>query len=190
VEAGGAQRSGVGPLKSLRVARCASMLEGKPRGSSENLRQLFRKSALRPLWLGFATSRPSGSSTLSGPWLRAGWWRRSPGARGLRRVRTQKLVFEGRAVKSADDGLHLLLIGRLDEGEAFRLLRFRIADDLDGICHKAFRVEPGLNIVRGHPDGKVAKKDSETHSVKFITPLVELPVGCSWEAKPFALPIS
>ena len=39
---------------------------------------------------------------------------------------------------------------------------------------RAFRVEPGLNIVRGHPDWKIAKKDSETHSRVLFTPLVGL----------------
>ena len=40
-------------------------------------------------------------------------------------------VFQRRAVKAADDGVHFILIWRFDKCEALRFLSIRVADDLD-----------------------------------------------------------
>ena len=77
--------------------------------------------------------------------------RRSFPLGGLRRVGAKQLAFERRAVKTTDDVLHLLRRGGLHEREAFGLLRFVVADHLDGIRYEIFRDEPSFNIVSGDP---------------------------------------
>src|SRR5439155_11365569 len=70
-------------------------------------------------------------------WGGASDWRRSCRCQRrarfgrLRLVGPQEAVFKRRAVETADDGCHLFRIRRVDEGEPFRLLCFRVADDFD-----------------------------------------------------------
>jgi hypothetical protein len=71
----------------------------------------------------------------------------------LRWVGAEEPVLERSAVETADDGLHLVVVGGVDEGEALRLLCFRVSDHLDLVGHKAFRGQPGLDVVSGDPDG-------------------------------------
>ncbi len=61
---------------------------------------------------------------------------------GLRRIGTQKLIFEGSAIEAADNSLHLFLIGSFDKGETFRFLGLGIADYLDGISNESFGIQP------------------------------------------------
>ena len=94
--------------------------------------------------------------------------------RGLGGVGAQKPVFERGAVKAADDRLHLIGSRRFDKCETLRFLRFVIADYLDGIGHQIFGGEPLLNVIGGYPRREIAKKNSKTHSVDYLTPLVGL----------------
>jgi len=95
-----------------------------------------------------------------------------PGFRRLRLVRSQEAILERCTVKTSDDGIHLFRVGRVDEGKAFRLLCFWVADDFDIVIDKALGVQPALDVVLCHPDGKVSKKDSKAHSGLFSAPLL------------------
>jgi hypothetical protein len=86
-------------------------------------------------------------------------------------IGAQKTVFEGCAVKAANDGLHFIRGGSLDKSETFGLLRFVVANDFHGISHEVFRCQPLLNIVGSDPGGEIAKKYSKAHSVDLFTPL-------------------
>lgn len=85
--------------------------------------------------------------------------------RGLSRVGSQKTVFERRAVKAADNGLHLIGRRCVDECEPFGLLRLVVANDFYGIGYKVFRCQPLLNVVSSDPRGEIAKKYGKAHSV-------------------------
>ena len=127
-------------MRELRAthAGLAQKRAGAAKGkSSESLSQFFREGAMRRLGLVLAVpGLPHRGARWGGRPAELGFGGHlSLGSRGLRRVCSQQPVFERGAVKTADDGLHLLRVGRLDEGETFGLLRFGVADDLDGICH-------------------------------------------------------
>ena len=83
----------------------------------------------------------------------------------LRGIGAKQSVFEGRSIKTADDGVHLLRVGCVDEGEALRLLRFRIAYDLNRVRDKVLGAKPALDIVRSNPSRQIAQKDRKTHSM-------------------------
>ena len=69
----------------------------------------------------------------------------------LRLIRPQQPIFERRAVKAANNRLHLVRRRRFYKSEAFRLLRFVVAYHFDRICDKIFRRQPSLDIVGGDP---------------------------------------
>jgi hypothetical protein len=56
-------------------------------------------------------------------------------------------------------------VRRVDKREAFRLLRFGIADDLNRVRDQVLGSQPAPDIVRRDPSGQVAQKDGETHSM-------------------------
>src|SRR5581483_1091149 len=87
------------------------------------------------------------------------------GPRRLGGIRAQQAILQRGAVEPADDGVHLLRVGRFDKREALGLLRFGIADDLNCVRDQVFGCQPSLDIVRSDPGGQVAQKDGKTHSV-------------------------
>lgn len=86
-----------------------------------------------------------------------------PGSGRLRLVGPQQTVLQGCSVEPANDGLHLVAIRRLDEGEAPGLLSFRIPDDLDAVGHQAVGNQPRHDVIGCDPGRKVSKKYSMTH---------------------------
>lgn len=107
------------------------------------------------------------------PSHRAGRLYRHPAFR-LRRlcwIGTEQAIFQRRAIKSADDRIHLLHVGSFNECEPFGLLCFGVTDDLNGISDQVLSREPGLDVVGGHPGRKVAKENGITHSAVLTTPL-------------------
>src|SRR5690348_15727213 len=86
----------------------------------------------------------------------------------LRRVGAKQPVLQGSAVKTADDGVHLLRVRRVNEREALRLLRFRIANHFNCVRNQVLGAKPALDIVRGHPSRQIAKKDGKTHSIDLF----------------------
>ena len=58
--------------------------------------------------------------------------------RRLSRVRAQQPVFERSPIEPADDGVHLFVVRRVDEGESLGLLRFGIADHFNGVRDQVF----------------------------------------------------
>jgi hypothetical protein len=84
---------------------------------------------------------------------------------GLRRIGAEQAVFQGRAIKPADNRVHLLRVGSIDESEALGLLRFGIADHFNCVRNQIFGGEPSSDIVRGHPNGQVAQENGKTHSM-------------------------
>ena len=58
--------------------------------------------------------------------------------RRLRGIRPQQPVFQGCAVKTADDGLHLVARGRFDKCEALGFLRFVVSDHFNGVGDQIF----------------------------------------------------
>jgi hypothetical protein len=82
----------------------------------------------------------------------------------LRGIGPKQAILQRRAVKTADDGVHLLRIRRLDKREALGLLRFGIADHFNCVRDQVFGCQPSLDIVRGYPGGQIAQKHSEAHS--------------------------
>jgi len=89
----------------------------------------------------------------------------SPGFRRLRGIGAKQTVLQGRTVETADNRIHLLRIRRVDEREALRLLRFRVADYLNSVRDQVFGGQPAPDIVRSHPSGQIAQKDRKTHSL-------------------------
>jgi hypothetical protein len=83
----------------------------------------------------------------------------------LRRVGAKQAVFQRRAIEPADNRVHLLGVGSIDECEALGLLCFGIADHFDRVRNQIFSGEPAFDIVRGHPNGQVAQENSKTHSM-------------------------
>jgi hypothetical protein len=83
----------------------------------------------------------------------------------LRRIGAEQAIFQRRAVKPADDRVHLLGVGGIDKREPLGLLRFGIADHFNRVRNQIFSGEPAFNIVRGHPNGQVAQENSKTHSM-------------------------
>src|SRR4029077_20485026 len=77
----------------------------------------------------------------------------------------QQTVFQRCPVEAANDGVHFICVRRFDKREAFRLLRFGIADDLNRVRDQVLGGEPAPDIVRSDPSGQVAQKDGETHSI-------------------------
>src|SRR5262245_22486902 len=71
----------------------------------------------------------------------------------LSRVGAEEAVFEGSAVETADDGLHLIGGGRFDESETLGLLGFVIANYFDGVGHEVFSGKPLLDVVSSDPGG-------------------------------------
>ena len=57
---------------------------------------------------------------------------------GCAGIGAQQPVFQGGAVKTADDGLHLVAGGRFDKCEALGFLRFVVSDHFNGIGHQIF----------------------------------------------------
>ena len=82
-------------------------------------------------------------------------------------IGAQQSIFEGCAVKPANDGLHLVGGRCLDKSEALGFLRFVVADHLYGIGHEIFGGQPLLNVIGGDPGREIAKKYGEAHSVSF-----------------------
>ncbi len=80
-------------------------------------------------------------------------------------VGTKQPVLERRTIKTADDGVHFFRVRRFDKREAFRLLRFGIADYLNCVRDQVLGTEPASDVVRSHPSGQVAQKDGKTHSM-------------------------
>ena len=58
-------------------------------------------------------------------------WSLGPGR--LRRVGAEQAVFQRRAIEPADNRVHLLRVGGIDESEALGLLCFGIADHFDRV---------------------------------------------------------
>jgi hypothetical protein len=83
----------------------------------------------------------------------------------LRRIGAEQAVFQGRAIESADNRVHLLRVGGINEGEALGLLRFGVADHFNRVRNQIFGGEPSSDIVRGHPNRQIAQKNSKTHSM-------------------------
>src|SRR5260370_18267875 len=96
---------------------------------------------------------------------------------GLRRlclVRPKEEVLKSCAVETANDGGHLLRVRRVDEGEPFRFLCFRVADDFDIVENKALGIQPSLDVIFRDPDGEVSEEDSKAHSFGVVAPLSEV----------------
>ena len=91
------------------------------------------------------------------------------GFRRLSGIRTKEAVLERCSIETPDDGLHLLSVGGFNKSEAFGLLRLGITDYFDTIGNQVFCGEPRLDIVCGHPDRKISKKNGGTHSVGLFT---------------------
>jgi len=91
--------------------------------------------------------------------------------RRLRRIGAQQAVFERGAVEAANDGVHLLFIRSFNKSEPFGFLGLRVADNLHGIGHQVFRVEPRLDVVGCYPGRKVTEKYGGTHRTEIVTPL-------------------
>jgi len=85
--------------------------------------------------------------------------------RRLSLISAQHPVFQRCAIEAADDGLHFFRIRCVDEGEALRLLRFGVANDFYVIVDEVFRVEPGFDVILGHPDRKISEENGITHSL-------------------------
>jgi hypothetical protein len=118
-------------------------------GGLQRFGQLSGEGALgRRIFRRLATLRPDI------PTLLCPLWRRSSlpfGLGGLGRIGSQEAIFERRAVKAANNRLHLVRRRRFYKSEAFRLLRFVVAYHFDRICDKIFRRQPSLDIVGGDP---------------------------------------
>ena len=82
----------------------------------------------------------------------------------LRGIGPKQAILQWSTVKPADDGVHLLGVGRLDKRETLGLLRFGIADHFNCVRDQVFGCQPTLDIVRGYPSGQVAQKHGEAHS--------------------------
>ena len=72
---------------------------------------------------------------------------------GLRGVGPKNLIFERRAVETANNRLHFVRRGSLDKRESFGFLRLVVPNNLNRIRDKVFRREPLFNIVRSYPYG-------------------------------------
>ena len=85
-------------------------------------------------------------------WAASGIRRRTLGLRRLRWIGPQQAVFQWCSVKPADNRVHFLGVRRFDKREAFRLLRFRIADDFNCVRNQVLGTKPAPDIVRGDPN--------------------------------------
>src|ERR1019366_1176514 len=152
---------------------------GGARAGLQDLRQLGSKRAARRLLAISSTSFFAIGSLFGseGSGCRGLLWRRRRSTRcilafrRLRRIGAQQPVFQGGAVKTANDRLHLVVGGRFNKCEALGFLRFVVADHFDAIGHKIFGGQPLFNIVGGDPGREITKKYGEAHSVDFVTPL-------------------
>ena len=88
----------------------------------------------------------------------------------LRGISPQQTILQRGSVKPADDGVHLLRVGRFNEREALGLLRFGVTDYFYGIGDKVFSGKPRLDIIRSDPRRQVSKKYSKAHSKVSLTP--------------------
>src|SRR5216683_4805260 len=129
----------------LDVHRCGA------RSGLECLRELGGESAPRSLVLFSGLLRPAMPLLILSRRRDDSSRHRNLAFGGLCRIGAKKLAFERRAVKTPNDGLHLLRRGGFHEREAFGLLRLVIANYLDGIRYQVFRGEPSLDVVSGHP---------------------------------------
>ncbi len=138
-------------------------------GRTIESRSLCRRLSLRSLSLRSLRRLRSSRRTVSATWRAAGRTRR--GTFGLRRLRwigPQQAVFQWCSVKPADNRVHFLGVRRFDKREAFRLLRFRIADDFNCVRDQVLGTKPAPDIVRGDPNRQIAKEYGEAHSAVFF----------------------
>jgi hypothetical protein len=119
---------------------------GRARPGLQDLRQLGSKRAARrllaiPSTTLFAIGTLFGSDGIGGRGLlrrRRRSTRSILAFRRLRRIGAQQPVFQGGAVKTPNDRLHLVIGGRFDKCEALGFLRFVVADHFDAIGHQIF----------------------------------------------------
>ena len=82
----------------------------------------------------------------------------------LRGICPQQSILKRSPIETADDGIHLLRVRRLDKREAFRLLRLGIADHFNCVRDQVFGLQPSLDVVRGYPNWQVAQENGKAHS--------------------------
>jgi len=103
-------------------------------------------------------------------------------SRRLGLIGAQQAVFQRRAIKAADDQVHLFRVGCVDECESLGLLRLGIADYFDIVVYEVFCVKPGLDVVLRNPDRQVSEEYCEAHSRSIVNSVVgdfaELLRGC------------
>ena len=98
-----------------------------------------------------------------------GWWRwaLSLGSGWLRGIGPKQAILQRSTVKPADDRVHLLGVGRLDERESLGFLRFGIADYFNCVRDQVLGTQPALDIVGGNPDGEVSEKNSKAQLMLY-----------------------
>src|ERR1700729_3081190 len=110
----------------------------------------------------FATRTP-GANCGSIDWARrAGAWTFRFGR--LRLIGPQQPIFQRRAIKAADDGVHLFRVRSIDKRESLGFLRLGVANHFYVVVYKVFCVQPGLDIVLGDPDRQISEENCEAHS--------------------------
>jgi hypothetical protein len=121
----------------------------------KNFGQLRRKGTLR---LGITIPGLFGSSdwdSASKVAAYASGYGLSFALRGLCRVRSKKLIFQRRTIKTTYDRLHFVNGGRFYKRKALGLLRLVITNHFHGICNQILRGQPLFNIIRGDPGGQI-----------------------------------
>ena len=97
-------------------------------------------------------------------------------------IGAQQAIFERCAIETADDGVHLFRVRRIDEGESLGLLGLWVADHLDVVVHEVFCVKPGLDVVLRNPDRQISEEYCKAHSRFVVNSVVgdlgELLRGC------------
>lgn len=80
-------------------------------------------------------------------------------------IRAEKAILKRSAVEAADDGFHLFVVRRFDEGETLGLLSLGVANDLDVIEHEVFRGKPGFDIVLCYPGREISEENGKAHLI-------------------------
>jgi hypothetical protein len=142
---------------------------------------------------GWRTGRWRTGKWRTGKWRTGRWrtWRSTSASTGARSgpgdtalrlwrlsgIRAQQALFERRTIETPDDGIHLFLIRRFDEGETLRFLSFGVTDHFDVIGHEVVCGEPRLDIVGGHPQREISEENGITHPIVQLTPFGMLGKG-------------
>ena len=99
---------------------------------------LWSGSSIGPLVFS-STTLPARSDSGSIHWTAWGLtWNWGSGFRRLGLIGAQQSIFEGCAVETADDEVHLFRVRGVDESESFGFLSLRIADYLHVVVDEVF----------------------------------------------------